>query len=107
MNDYFVPHQEPRQAVEARIAMFEAGIKRLQKELARRKQPETLKWAVPRFEYDTPGSGSVKYHGFDTASEAYDNAYRILVTDNPWYDPEHCERIDDYQARYKVEKIYV
>jgi 4-diphosphocytidyl-2C-methyl-D-erythritol kinase len=95
----------PATHLEQECQQLEARIRQTRKEIARRQMPEKECWAVPVFVMTSAGSGQTVYHLFDTAPEAYNNAYRIRVTENPLYDAtENYE--DDYTSRYRVKKVY-
>ena len=100
MLDYFVPHQESRQAVQNRIDALNGQIEQLNKELDRRKSPtDEFKYGIPITFRNEQGQLQDGWKIFDTSSEAFDNAGK--------YFPELVHGNDDVAARYKVEKVYV
>lgn len=95
----------PAHQLEAECQRLEHRIKKVREEIDRRQKPEKEAWAVPVFVYMTPGSGRTMYHVFDTSLEAYDNAYRIRVTENPVYDESEMHE-QDFESRMRVLKVY-
>jgi hypothetical protein len=100
LSDYFPPHQHSRKEVEDRIQMFERAAEQLRKELERRKSPnDEFKYGVPIQFLNEEGKVQNGWKVFDSQSEAFNNAGKYL--------PDLVRGDDDYEARYKVEKVYI
>jgi hypothetical protein len=99
-----------REQLKMHISSLEFAVKRANEELEARTDEDILAYGVPVFTQIREGVWQDRYFLYRTGPEAYDNAHKHRVIENPLtpYIREEGERIeDDWESRYKVESFYM
>jgi hypothetical protein len=92
------------------IAELKRAIEKTEEELAARPEEDVIVYGVPRFEQIRSGVYQDRWYIYRTGPEAYDNAYRIRVTENPLAQFDIARGAvaeDDYTSRYQVKSFYM
>lgn len=102
--------KKTREQLKQHISTLEHAVKRAKEELEARTDEDQLVYGVPVFGPIRQGVWQTRYYLYRTGPEAYDNAHRHRVIENPLTevlraDGEHIE--DDWESRYKVESFYM
>jgi hypothetical protein len=102
--------KKTRSQLKDHISTLERALEKAKEELAARTDEDILVYGVPVFTQIRQGVWQDRYFLYRAGPEAFDNAHRHRVIENPlteWM-RENGERIeDDWESRSKVERFYM
>jgi hypothetical protein len=99
-----------REQLKMHISTLEHAVKRANEELEARTDEDILVYGVPVFTQIRQGVWQDRYFLYRTGPEAYDNAHKHRVIENPLtpYLKAEGEYIEqEWESRYKVESFYM